>query len=134
MGTRFGEPLPVFIDPLSKRNEPIPLFIEPLDKEMSAFLTSAYGHFVPRKGVTYRGHVVITYVAYSATRLLPSVIDDAMGIKYSPWWRDALYGFLSSLEEDYCDVGYVTKLSLTFRNYKFWITKVESLSEPEERP
>lgn len=94
-----------------------------------------WGHLAPQKNRTYRGAVTIAFGLYDSGYLSPTIIEESGLPDGSPWWHTAIHKYLEDLVEENehsaeWDSGYVLRLSVTFRNYRFWLTKTEVLVRP----
>lgn len=90
---------------------------------------STFGHRAPKKNTTYRGTVVVAWGEYDSGDINPTVVQDNMGVDDSPWWYDALHDYLG---QERGTPGTVKELSLTWRNYRFWLTGSRTLLEPND--
>lgn len=96
---------------------------------------SAWGHLAPEKNKTYRGTLTIAFGCYHGGDLNPTILEETGMPCASPWWFDAVHRYLDDLVRDHkpnkeWDCGYVLRLNVTFRNFQFWLTNVETLVEP----
>lgn len=86
-----------------------------------AVQASAWGHLAPEKNKTYRGTLMVASGDYGDT----IVVQDRVGVPNSPWWFEAIHEFIEGVD---IEPGGVVELSVTFRNYRFWLTGTRVLA------
>lgn len=95
-----------------------------------------WGHLAPSKNKTYRGTLTIAFGCYGSGYLNPTILAEDSLPCASPWWCNAVHDYLRHLVEvnknkKEWDEGFVLKLNVTFRNFRFWHTGTQVLVQNE---
>ena len=82
-------------------------------------LKETWGHLAPVKNRTYEGRIVYAIGCYNGV-LNPTPLSCVLGkLGSSPWFYEAIHGWLSDLPEAYRQDACVYEWTGTFRNYRF---------------
>lgn len=110
-------------------------------------MEATWGHLAPKKGITYRGHIVWALDLYDSGYLNPKILAcELPGMCDSPWFYNAMIDFLQSIHEEMfksydrtspnyqgkreqATAGTVWRWDGTFCNYK-WKGKFVQLNVP----
>ena len=97
-----------------------------------AVLANTWGHLAPKKNTTYRGKAIImksTHGEYGSGSL---VLDYDLGEISGPYTHSDLIGILGSIELPETDEICLYEVSVTFRNYVYYIGKPRKIFDYEK--
>lgn len=80
-------------------------------------LANTWGHLAPKKNTTYKGQILFCKSEYDSGSIT-LIATKFNSLDSSPWFYDAVYDYLNSLET--LEYGQVYKIDATFRNYRWW--------------
>ena len=80
-------------------------------------LAETWGHLAPKKGRSYRGHIVFAVGCFGDDPLNPTALDcEFRGLVSSPWFFEAISQFMGAQRHA---VGGVFRFDGVFRDYEF---------------
>lgn len=97
------------------------------DNFHAAVFNNTWGHFSPHKNVSYKGIVRFTLTDHSHYGCQPIIITYNFPNLEGPYIHDELFNDICDWNKEGLEKGCIYEINLTFRNYRFYYSKIKKL-------